>query len=148
MRSVFDRYPMSCEHVGARRSQNLQPGTGNSSFKFTGGFHQHKSNSVLSWHCNDGIKTIVSLAAENRSIVLLAACFGNINSHTDWIWQTHYYPSLQIRYGVRTTVRLSDEWLSALINRLLTPWVIVLNNCAKYNRSYFNQLPEYKGYES
>ncbi len=28
------------------------------------------------------------------------------------IWLTHYYPSLQMRYELRTTVRVSDEWLS------------------------------------
>jgi hypothetical protein len=35
--------------------------------------------------------------------------FGNINAHTKWIWQTHYYPSLQVRYEAQTAVRVSDE---------------------------------------
>ena len=43
--------------------------------------------------------------------------FGNIDAHTKWIWLTHFYPSLQIRYGIRTTVRVSDEWLSVCASR-------------------------------
>lgn len=39
-------------------------------------------------------------------------CFGHIGIDTKWIWQTHYCPFLLMRYGVRTTVRASDEWLS------------------------------------
>ncbi len=39
-------------------------------------------------------------------------CFGHIGIDTKWIWQTHYCPFLLMRYGVRTTVRVSDEWLS------------------------------------
>ncbi len=52
------------------------------------------------------------VSASDISSSNVQSCFRNINTHTKRIWLTHYYPSLQMRYELRTTVRVSDEWLS------------------------------------
>ena len=79
-------------------------------------FHQHKGHIVLFSSAMMKSTPSAPLATENRSIVLLAAIssvvLDNIGINTKWIWQTHYCPFLLMRYGVRTTVRVSDEWLS------------------------------------
>lgn len=55
---------------------------------------------------------------------------------------------MQIRYGIRTTVRVSDEWLSVWRQSLiygLEPWKA--SGCirfAKSNRINFNQSSRYK----
>lgn len=94
------------------------------SFKATSGLHQNQRNRAFSQFSSNGIKTIrVITYSELRKLTgcsYVQCCFGNINSHTEWIWLTHYYPSLQMRSGVRTTVWVSDEWLGICASRLLT----------------------------
>ncbi|WP_334472519.1 3'-5' exonuclease [Arsenophonus sp. PmNCSU2021_1] len=62
-----------------------------------------------------------------------------------------YYPSLQIRYELRTTVRVSDEWLSVCIIRFATGYKPQGQSdyihLAKSNRYYYNQISRYKGLE-
>lgn len=54
-----------------------------------------------------------------------------------------------MRYGVRTTVRVSDEWLSVCAERLFTGYkpqeTTGCIHLAKSNRCYLNQFPRYKG---
>lgn len=79
-------------------------------------FHQHKGHIVLPQFSDDEINA-VSTTGNRKPFNSVAGgniqrCFGHIGINTKWIWQTHYCPFLLMRYGVRTTVRVSDEWLS------------------------------------
>ncbi|ELG44756.1 hypothetical protein WGU_01356 [Escherichia coli KTE90] len=72
---------------------------------------------MLSQFSNDELKTIGVVTSSKLSKLVVSSsnvqsCFRNINTHTKRIWLTHYYPFLQMRYELRTTVRVSDEWLS------------------------------------
>ncbi len=72
---------------------------------------------MISQFSNDELKTIGVVTRSKLSKLVVSSsniqrCFGHIGINTKWIWQTHYCPFLQMRYGVRTTVRVSDEWLS------------------------------------
>ena len=77
-------------------------------------FHQHKGHIVLPQLSDDEINA-VSTTGNRKQFNSVAGgniqrCFGHIGINTKWIWQTHYCPFLLMRYGVRTTVRVSDEW--------------------------------------
>ena len=95
--------------------------TGHRNFQPTSGLHQNQSNGVPSQSGNNRVKAIRVIADCKLSNITAGSdvqCgFGNIDAHTKWIWLTHFYPSLQIRYGIRTTVRVSDEWLGVCASR-------------------------------
>ncbi|CAI2518485.1 Uncharacterised protein [Serratia ficaria] len=113
---------------------------GHGGFKPASSLHQNQRNGVFSQFSNNGIKTIrVVTCSELYKLTgcsNVQCCFGNINSHTEWIWLTHYYPSLQMRSGVRTTVRVSDEWLSVCASRLLTGYEpLEISGCIRLAKS-------------
>ncbi|MGW9796979.1 hypothetical protein ACUW9M_005287, partial [Serratia sp. 121840015-2] len=125
---------------------------GNGSFEPAGGFHQNQSNSVLPQLGNNCIEPISGIFdSEMRNITGsddIQSGLRHVDPHTDLIWQTHYYPSLQIRYGVRTTVRVSDEWLGVCAIRLASGCIpLEKTGCIHRAKPYKNNTTEFSRYK-
>lgn len=122
-------------------------------FKAACSLHQNQRNRDAFQGLNYLFETIGAIYDSKRSFAgshaNIEGSLSNINTNTDLIWLTHYYPSLHIRIEVPTTVRVSDEWLSSCAigstSGFLIPWLS--SSCmslAKSFRCYFNRSLRYK----